>query len=69
VGLSRRVKNKVIFLTKLSAQDLGSIILQRFKINTVKIGEPSFLMIITGGEFAYQRNDGIWVIPIGCLKN
>jgi hypothetical protein len=39
------------------------------KINTEKMGEPSFLMIITGGEFAYQRNDGIWVIPISCLKN
>jgi predicted AAA+ superfamily ATPase len=41
----------------------------RDKINTEKMGEPSFLMIITGGEFAYQRNDGIWVIPISCLKN
>ena len=34
-----------------------------------KIQEPEFLMVITGGEFAYQRKDGVYVIPIGCLKN
>ncbi len=39
------------------------------KVDTQKIGEPSFLMILTGGLFAYRRKDGIWVIPIGCLKN
>jgi hypothetical protein len=49
-----------------AANNLSKI---RDKINTEKMGEPSFLMIITGGEFAYQRNDGIWVIPIACLKN
>jgi predicted AAA+ superfamily ATPase len=39
------------------------------KVDTQKMGEPSFLMILTGGLFAYRRKDGIWVIPIGCLKN
>jgi hypothetical protein len=31
---------------------------------------PSFMMVLTAvGEYAYQRKqDGIWVIPIGCLK-
>lgn len=38
------------------------------KIDTEKMGEPSFLMILTGGQFAYQRNDGVWVVPLGCLK-
>jgi len=39
------------------------------KVDVNKMGEPSFLMILTGGLLAYQRKDGIWVIPIGCLKN
>jgi hypothetical protein len=26
-------------------------------------------MIITGGEVAYTRKDGIKIIPIGCLKD
>lgn len=38
------------------------------KINTEKMGEPSFLMVLTGGEFAYTRDDGVLVVPIGCLK-
>ena len=38
------------------------------KIDTNKMHEPSFLMILTGGQYAYQRKDGVFVIPIGCLK-
>lgn len=38
------------------------------KVDTTKIGEPSFLMIVTGGQFAYRREDGVFVVPLGCLK-
>lgn len=39
------------------------------KINTDAMGTPSFLMILTAsGDFAYRRDDGILVVPIGCLK-
>ena len=38
------------------------------KINTEKMGKPSCLMVVTGGEFAYTRDDGVLVVPIGCLK-
>lgn len=41
----------------------------RDKINTEKMREPSFLMILTGTEFAYRRKDGVLVVPIGCLKH
>ena len=34
-----------------------------------KLREPELLMIITGGEMAYTRNDGVKIIPIGCLKD
>ena len=39
------------------------------RIDEEKMGEPSFLMVITGGQYAYRRNDGIWVVPIGCLRD
>ncbi|MCD7738047.1 MAG: DUF4143 domain-containing protein [Lachnospiraceae bacterium] len=31
--------------------------------------EPDLLMVITGGEMAYTREDGVKVVPIGCLKD
>ena len=40
------------------------------KIDTEKMNNPSFLMILTAtGSYAYKRDDGIYVVPIGCLKN
>ncbi|QTQ15289.1 ATP-binding protein [Treponema parvum] len=40
------------------------------KIDTSKMKEPSFLMVLTGvGRYAYKREDGVLVVPIGCLKN
>ena len=40
------------------------------KIDTTKMRKPSFLMVLTGiGEYAYKRpEDGVLVVPIGCLK-
>lgn len=38
------------------------------KIDTNRMKEPSFLMVLTGvGEFPLRRNDGVYVVPIGCL--
>ena len=40
------------------------------KIDTTKMKEPSFLMVLTAvGDYAYKREDGILVVPICCLKN
>lgn len=39
------------------------------KIDTTKMLAPSFLMVLTGiGDYAYRRNDGVYVVPIGCLR-
>lgn len=38
-------------------------------IDTERFPAPSFLMILTGGEYAYRRDDGVLVVPIGCLKD
>ena len=35
----------------------------------VPLREPDLLMVLTGGEFAYRRDDGVYVVPIGCLKD
>lgn len=35
----------------------------------VPLREPDLLIILTGGQMAYTRDDGVKVIPIGCLKD
>jgi predicted AAA+ superfamily ATPase len=37
------------------------------RVDTEKCGKPSFLAIITGGKYPFRREDGVYVIPIGCL--
>ena len=60
---------------KLGGQKLmeeGAVNLKRLadKIDTTKMPLPSFMMIVVGiGDFAYRREDGIYIVPIGCLKN
>ena len=40
------------------------------RIDTDKMKNPSFLMVLTGtGDYAYRRPDGVYVVPIGCLKD
>lgn len=39
------------------------------RINTEKMKEPAFLLILTGAQYAYKREDGVFVVPIGCLKD
>lgn len=39
------------------------------KVDTARIGNPSFLMVLTGGKYAYKRKDNVIVVPIGCLKD
>ncbi len=40
------------------------------RIDTNQMKEPSFLMVLTGtGNYAYQRDDGVLVVPVGCLRD
>lgn len=40
------------------------------KIDADKMKRPSFQMVLTGiGDYAYRRKDGVYIIPIGCLKH
>ena len=49
-----------------AAESLKSL---REKVNLEKMKEPSFLMVLTGTDLAYRRSDGVYIIPIGCLKD
>lgn len=40
------------------------------KIDTSKMKAPAFMMVLTGtGKYAYRREDGVYVVPVGCLKD
>ena len=46
-----------------------NLLLLEKKINTDKMYAPSFKMVLTAvGQYAYRRDDGVYVVPIGCLK-
>ena len=40
------------------------------EIDTTRMKSPSFMMVLTGvGDFPYRRDDGVIVVPIGCLRD
>jgi hypothetical protein len=44
------------------------------KVNNALAGEtliiePDFYMVVSGGETAFTTTDGIYVVPIGCLRD
>ena len=40
------------------------------KLDTDRMNKPSFLMVLTGvGGYAFRRPDGVYVVPIGALRN
>ena len=38
-------------------------------VDTDEMNSPSFLMVLTATKYAYKRDDGVYVVPITCLKN
>ncbi len=53
---------------KLIEEGCKSLLKLASKIDTDKMKEPSFLMVLTAsGDIAYQRKDGIYVVPISTL--
>ena len=51
-------------------EEEGATTLKALKTKIEKAGNkaPAFLMVITATGFAHKRNDGVFVVPIGCLK-
>lgn len=55
---------------RLIEEGASSLIKMASVIDTTRMQTPSFMMILTAvGQFAYRRKDGIYVVPIGCLKD
>ena len=55
---------------KLIEEGAKSLKAMAAKIDTDRMNAPSFLMVLTGiGDYAYRRQDGVYIVPIGCLKN
>ena len=72
--LHRRNGTYALIEVKLGGEKLiedGVRALKTFSetIDTTRMKSPSFMMVLTAvGQYAYQRPDGIFVVPIGCLK-
>ena len=50
--------------------ELKNLIIEKNKTEKqMPIREPDLLIVITGGEYAYTREDGVKVIPLACLKD
>lgn len=73
--LHRRNGSYALMEVKLGGQEFieegaKNMIKLANSIDTEKMSAPSFMAVIIGvGKYAYQREDGVFVIPIGCLKD
>lgn len=73
--LHRRNGSYALLEVKLGGEDkinegAASMIELANNIDTDKMPAPSFMAVIIGvGKYAYQRRDGVYVLPIGCLKD
>ena len=55
---------------KLVEEGANNLLKLKSKLDMDKMKPPAFLMVLTGtGTYAYKRDDDIYVVPIGCLKN
>ena len=73
--LHRRNGTYALIEVKLGGEKLindGAEALKRLAetIDTTKMKNPSFMMVVTAiGPYAYKRPDGVFVVPISCLKD
>lgn len=55
---------------KLIEEGATNLIKLKEKIDSDKMYNPSFMMVLCGvAPFAYKRSDGVMVVPIGCLRD
>lgn len=55
---------------KLIEEGAGNLLALADKIDTTKMKAPSFLMVLTAvGKYAFRRDDGVYIVPISCLKD
>ncbi len=55
---------------KLINEGADNLIKLSKKIDTTRMREPSFMMVLTAvGNYAIKRPDGVYVVPLSCLKD
>jgi predicted AAA+ superfamily ATPase len=55
---------------KLIEEGVASLKKLADRIDTEKMSEPAFMMVLCGvAPFAYKREDGVYVVPVTCLKD
>ena len=55
---------------KLIEEGVKNLLKLKKTIDTDKMGEPSFMMVLTAtGQYAFQREDGVYIVPLTTLKN
>lgn len=55
---------------KLIEEGAASLLKLSQKIDTTRMKNPSFLMVLTAtGDYAFRRKDGVLVVPVGSLKD
>lgn len=75
IVLHRRNGSYALLEVKLGGENninegVANILKLARNIDTDKMHAPSFMAVIVGvGKYAYQREDGVYVLPIGCLKD
>ena len=73
--LHRRNGSYALLEVKLGGKDnidegAANMLKLSASIDTDKMPTPSFMAVIVGvGSHAFRREDGVYVIPIGCLKD
>ena len=61
---SREIEESAAHLTELK-----TLIQKANAENRVNLRPPDLLLVITGGEMAYTRKDGVKIVPIGAMRN
>ncbi|MCL2655754.1 MAG: DUF4143 domain-containing protein [Coriobacteriia bacterium] len=59
---------EVKFGTETEDQAAEQLLTLKKEVSSWHGGTAAFLVILTAGEIAYQRNDGVYVVPLACLK-
>ena len=55
---------------KLIEEGANNLKKLRDSIDSNKMKEPSFMMVLCGvAPFAYRREDDVLVVPVGCLRD
>lgn len=67
-------RREIVFFCKVALRLFQDEVIKNFlkfksRVDIEKCGEPSFLVVLTVANYSYKRDDGVYVVSIGSLKN